>query len=318
MTDSRGFQGICGLGAESPWGTAVVATQLFPFLSEGITDAFEQIPNDANLGLAALRPPSQGVERATGTLAGIWRYVDSDLLLQHFFGDLTAGTYSMQDTIDDTGLTVAIEKGVSVWEFAGYKVGQLVIAGQAGGYMQVQTTGQASTLDLSSIINTSGVLSGLSISGNNILFQEIDFRIADQADALGAGDALNISSLTVTMSRNQTEAVVNQQTILEPMENGHRDVTLQFTLPRYQSNSLITLHRAQTPVQARLYWTDGSKSKEILLPNGLITSVSPNIGGPGLVPVQVSVTWYGNQGDNALNSPYDMSAITAELELNET
>lgn len=320
MADSHGFAGILGLGIEtSNWGTEVVATERFPFLSETLTDNFDQIPDEALEGKAGMRPHEQGIERAVGGFVGNWRYDTTQLLLQHFLGTLAAGQYTLDENLDDTGLTVAIQKTVDVWTFPGYKPSQVTISGDANGIVQIAAeNGVAKQLVLASGTNTTGVLAALTNSAENVLFHEMTFQIANLDDHIAAGDAFSVSSFNLVINRNHAPADVNAQQVLEPKEDGRRQVTLSFQLPRYSANTFVTWHRSNTPIQGRIYFTDGAGTKEFLLPHGRVTSAPPNIAGAGLVPVPVEITWYRNAGVNTNAVTYDMNAITEELVLNET
>jgi hypothetical protein len=312
MATGRGYAGLLGVGSESTWGTEVVATQRVPFLSESITDVFTMIQDESLEGKQARRYADQGPEDLAGTIDSNFRYTNSQLLLSAFFGQLTAGKYTMLETTESVSRTLAIEKVVSVHTYTGVKVNQITIAGTPTDRVTIAYDVIAKDAIRTSVTNTSGVLSALTDTAENILFTELNFRIGDLVDALVVGDEMGISAFELMVNRNLDQVHTNQsRLVIEPLENGRREGTFKITIPRYQAQTFLGWKDSHTKLQARLNFTNGTNTKEILLPEMLITSVDPLVSGPELYPLEVEMMLFRDQSNSIL-------AINQEIEINET
>jgi hypothetical protein len=303
MATGRGFPAIMGIGAETTWGTVVAATAKLPFISETLVDGFNHIQNVALLGQAARARPLQGARESGGAVVGYWNYDLAQPLLTHFFGQHTVAVgddhYDMQDTIDDKGLTLAIDKQVSVHEFAGFKVSELQISGTPTDGVRWQATGVAKSRSLTSVTNTSVTLAALSEPGTPMVFHELVLRVGDLADALASGDNVeHLGGFTLTINRNLESAPINSQQLEEALENNFRDATLVLNVTRYDTDQWINWQTNHTTLQATLTFTRSSAYKIIQLPQLLVTSCPTNVGGPGMIPATINLSLHPNR-DNS-------------------
>jgi hypothetical protein len=316
-----GFQGILGVGKETTWGTAVAATQKVAMLSESINQQFEHIINPALMGSAARSLAIKGPRRTSGTIQALFTYTLADRLWEQFFGTFVNEAsgedhYNMDSFSTGKSLTVALQKQVSVWEFAGWKGNTLTLTGTPGEGMRFSIDGFAKAVDLASAVNTTNVLAALTDPLDMVLFSEVTLLVNDNlTEALDSGDEVDLSQFQLTMNRNMEEILINDPHPLEPFENDLRDTTLSFTIPLYMSNTFINHHLNHTRLQAKLICTNGTRSKIFRFPKLLCTSAPVNITGPDLRPVEVNLTAY--QDINNENTTTEMN-FTEEVRLFES
>jgi hypothetical protein len=307
MPTGRGFQSILGIKAESTWGTAVAADTKLPFISEDLNETFQHIANESLVGAGIRQRASQGPREVAGGFEAYWTYALAQPLLKHFFGNHTVAAsaddyYDLQETIDGNSLTVAIAKQVSVHEFAGFKCNELTLTGSPTDGVRIGASGFAKQRSLSSVLNTSASLAALSEPANFVQFHHLVLRIADCVDALASGDAVAVAGFTLTLTRNLEPAMVNSQLPLEALENNFREATLELEVPRYTTDQFLTWQASHTLLQADMVFTSGSLVKTIRMPQLTVVSAPPNVGGPGLIPVTVSLALASNRDAGNANT----------------
>lgn len=323
MAIAHGFESILGVGAESTVGTPVVVTDKVPFRSEDLNEMFNQVQDNSLCGPAARPKPQQGTGIVEGSIEYHLRYTQNQLLLKTFFGTyltdtpvVGTNTYSLDPNIDGSSLTVAIDKQVSVWEFAGWKPSELTISGSNTEGIIIEADGMAISLDLASALNTTGVLSGLSVSEDIVLFQDVTLRIGDLADALDSSDDLSVSEFEININRALEATEVNSRNRLEALENAFRETTLEITIPRYELNTFINFHKNHTQLQASLSVSDGTNTIEFLIPNMLVMEYEAAVEGPEFVPH--AVTFTAHPDTNSDNSFISLNDSLAEIEIRES
>ncbi len=295
MAIAHGFSTIMGVGSEVTLGTQVAATQKICFISETLAANIVEVLDNSLCGTAARGLGQPGTREISGGFVFPWRVGLELIPLQKFFGTFTTdspgvgqNTYSLDNSIDGDGYTVAIDKQVSVYEFAGYKGSSLIITGNSADGIRIAIDGFATELDLNSVINTSGTLAALAEEGNITLFQDTVFRIANLVDALQASDAFSISDFSIEINRGLEPVEVNAHNRTEALENAFRESTLTFTVPQYSSDFFVDAHEAHTTLQFDMVITNGSSIKTIQSPLLVVTSYSNNVGGPEFVPLEVT------------------------------
>jgi hypothetical protein len=321
MPTARGFQGVAGIVKEVTLGTVVAVTTKLPLISESLSDQFAHIQNAALTGSATRGRAIQGARSAGGQLVCYWNYDVRQPLLEQFFGTWTDGDpdedyYTMDATIDGKGLTIAIEKTVSVHEFAGVKVGAFTLSGSPSDGVRWTADVFAQSRSLTSVTNTTAVLAALAEAGDPMQFHDLTLRIGDQANDLASGDDVEMENFSLAIGRNMIQKQVNSTTLLEARENGFQDGTLTVQLPLYDSDQFLTWHASHTPLQASLIATFGTFTKYVNLPNILVTSANPVLSGPELVGYTVSFSVHNNAaGDNA-STDMDFAEAIRIFELN--
>jgi hypothetical protein len=243
-----------------------------------------------------------------------WNYDVRQPLLEQFFGTWTDGDpnedfYTMDDIIDGKGLTVAINKGVSVHEFAGVKVGSWTLSGSPADAVRWSADVFAQSRSLTSVTNTSAVLAALGEPGDPMQFHDLTLRIGDQANDLASGDDVDVENFSLQINRNMIQKQVNSTTLLEARENAFQDGTLTIQLPLYDSDQFITWHANHTPLQASLIFSAGGNTKYINLPQLLVVQANPVFSGPELVGYSVPLSLHHNLGGSNGNTDMPEEAI---------
>lgn len=340
MATGQGYASRCGIEIESSWGTAAAVASVMPFTSEGINRSIAKIEAmylDGNAGKKALY---NSVVSALGDLSGEipLNYLHTrglEYLLWAFAGGNGSDgggsgylQYKLSNTVGNS-LTLAFNKSVSCWEISGAKVNTLEVSGNAGEAVKftanmiarnILRTGDAG------ITNTISGVNALSALGDPDLamFDDLVFRIGDQANALGSGDQYAISSFSISMNNNLSEPTfptvtssrTNSLLTIEPLRNGFREITFNITIPRYESDQFFSWLNADTALQADFKITTASSHiLNFLFPNIRITEVTAPIGGPELNTLSISCTAIRNNGTNTYMTYEDTDAIAEELGL---
>lgn len=309
MPTNRGFQTIMGIGLQSAWATAVAVTGRIPYVSDSLEHQFNQIANAALVGTHTRGKPSQGAEVSGGSFTARLTYDVQQPVLQQFFGSWTDGDpdedyYTFDAETDDSGLTIAINRIVSIHEYVGFKTSTFTLNGTAGEVVTYTCEGMAKDRLISGTTNSAGDLSGLSDEGAHVVYHEASLWIGDLANDLTSGDAVSPSQFTLTLNRNLQADEVNSQTLLEAYENDFASGQLTFTLPRYASNQFVTWHEAHTSLQAILSFTDGTNTIAINMPKLCVVTNPVQQAGAGLLTLPITMELYNN--DDGANSNTDM------------
>jgi hypothetical protein len=286
---SLGYLSKCGVGKESVYGVPVLVTQCAAMISENITDDFTQLPDLTLQGRASGRQPDQGMQPIKGDLVLAWRYVPQDLILEQWFGSLASGIYTPLLSVQGKGLTIAFWKRQSVWELSGCKISKLVFAGTTTG-VKLTASLMATGITRSSVLNTAAVLDALPLNtADTVLFTDLRLRHGERSGPLGSEDEYGVSDFTLTLDRPMDEQFTNQgRQAIEMLENNVRTTTLAFKVPRYDSDQFYTWRDAQARLQTEFYFSGGSHSKKILLPQVTMATVKSAIAGPAPLPVDVT------------------------------
>ena len=296
MAIAHGFSAMLGVGSEVTLGTPVASTQKICFISETLSEKINEVLDNSLCGSAARGIGQPGTRIISGGFVFPWRTGLALIPLQKFFGTFaedtpTTGqnTYSLDPSIDGDGYTVAIDKQVAVYEWAGFKASSLTITGIPSDGVRIALDGFAISLSLTSVINTTGVLEALDEEGDIILFQDTTFRIRDLSDTLDSGDDIDISQFSIELNRQLEPVEINSHNRTEALENGFRESTLKITIPQYANDYFVDAHRNHTPLQFQAIITNGSAVKTIQAPKLIVTEYTNSISGPTFVPMEVTL-----------------------------
>jgi hypothetical protein len=243
----------------------VAADELLPFLSEAIGETIESNRDMNLIAHAGYDESYVGNKAYNGAVPVTARYGDYDLLLAIALGatgtpalqtDLYLNTYTLNDDMDNS-FTMAFDKQVSIWEYAGCKINSLTIRGTAGMPVEFEFDIVCKALDVSSGTNTSGTMnSAVFLAAPVIMTEDLTLWIGDNADALDSGDEIEVTSFELVINNTlRTDLYTNQATISEPIRNGRRVIDLTLGLGTYESNTYKTWYQNNTDVQARLKFT---------------------------------------------------------------
>jgi hypothetical protein len=343
MPTGQGTLSRCALGVESTWGAGVAVTELIPFTSESIARTIAQLQSEYIDGYAGRRrmynsivSPAGGLEfemiwdEITGGIIGLERLIKGSMGASARDGSNNLNKYYFAEDIA-ASYTIAFNKLVSVWEAQGCKINALIISGEAGqklkGSVEILARNLLRTGD-AGIVNAAAAITGISptIVPQNVMFDDVVFRLGDQADALASGDRLKISSFNLGLGNKLSDhehasvdaTNVDSSLSMEFLRSGFRDVKLSITIPRYISDQILTWLNSKTALQADLKITSGSYQFNILLPNIKVAGdPAIPISGPELVKAAFNFVALRNAGTNTYMTFQDTTAIIDELAIED-
>lgn len=336
----QGFASRCALGVESSWGGGVAFTELIPFMSESINRAIAQIQSqylDGKAGSRSLKNSSISVvgalegemvfDEITGGIIGIERLIRGALGSGTWDAVNSLTQYTLADTISRS-YTIGFNKQTSVWEIAGAKINSLTIAGSAGEPItfSVDIIGRnlLRTGD-TGIVNAAAAITGINPTNipGQVYFDDLVFRLADQANALASGDQFSINSFELVINNNLSDPTfgtidsTNTDIDLthEPIRNDFREILLSMTMPRYTADTIFNWLKNATGLQADLLFTPaGGDLLSLFLPNmKVVGDPEASIGGASLIEPTFNFRCLRNAGTNSYLTLTDSTAITEEL-----
>jgi hypothetical protein len=318
MATNVGFASAVGYGLESTWATAVAVTASLKYLSDTMDQTRAKIVRATNRGRGARDANRATHYVAGGGLTGLLTYDLAQSWLTHFIGafndDVGGDYYSVLDQVV-TGLTVAIDRVTSVHEFVGCVIDSVTLAGDPDSGVTFEWALTAKNRLISGQTNNAAAVAALSEPGSDVLFHECTLRVGDMGDALAAGDNLSISQFSVEINRNKATNAVNSLYQLQSKENGHRDVMLSFTIPRYEADTFLAWEAAATALQANLIMTDSTNTKDLRFSHLTVESVVINQSDDSMAEVPVVMRAHENESATNTNTGFDFEA---EIQLYES
>ena len=293
-----GIEGILAIAKQdaNAYDTAKLATDKVPFLSESIELEDTILNHDYLYGGAATIDQQVVFKPISGTIESYLNYstinatpapdefISSTLLIGLAMGGAPVfdGGRNELVGIDDLDVfgTIAVDKGMSsvdLWETSGAFVSGFTISGSANEYIKLSSEIQAGalTIDVNSVNTPTTVRAMDDVLSSLLMFSEGCFRIGDQDGALASTDSMGISAFTLSYSNNLTEAQQatcdDQNTLgasesahtvttqpIKPVRNGFREVTFEFTVPRYEADIFMGWRDDGTKLQADFKFSDTS------------------------------------------------------------
>jgi len=303
MPDGPGFQTRIGIGLEGTWKTAVAPTELISFKSEGMKKEIARIQNAILDGKASRLADDAGINNYGGPIPCELTYQDLDMMFALFFGANAAvsddGIYytrrfSYVDKVAKSG-TIVIDKIVTGWNFLGSKISKFELSSSASDGT-VDVTFEVISGILQRATAYQATVQGLSLSGApKVTFDDLTLRIGDQVDALGSGDDIKPTSISISGDRKLTVDHVNDRDPLEATEDDRPEFTFKFGLDRYKDDTFPDFGDADTKLQTTIDFVSGPYQYLFEIPELKITSPPPiNVSGAGKIPVEVEAMAYRN------------------------
>lgn len=300
MPTSVGFASACGYGLESTWATAVSVTNALKYLSDSMDQTRAKIVRATNRGRGARDANRAAHYVAGGGITGLLTYDLAQPWLTHLFGafndDAGGDYYSMSDQVT-SGLTIAIDRVTSVHEYVGAVIDSATISGDPENGVQFEWALTAKNRLLSGQTNNAAAVAALAEPGADVLFHECTIRVGDLVDVLASGDNLSVSSFSIEINRNKVAQAVNSLYRLQSKENGHRDVLLNLTLPRYEADTFLAWEAAGTALQAGIIMTNGTRTKEWRFSHMAVESAVINQGDDAQAEVPIVLRAFENESN---------------------
>ena len=304
MADALGVLSRMGIVTRSAWTDAfATVTSMVPFLSEGLTSKFTLMQNDTLQGYGARLPGDQGVEWIQGPTEHHFNYNSLDMFLAAVMGVDTAGTITIADEVTNKYYAFEFEKGAKRYRFCACKGGKFTISGEKDKYIKLAVDWYARIFDM---VDTA--FPTLAQPTNVLVpFDDLVFRLGDQADALTGSDVFGIESFEIVFDRAyktddyQTHASTPRQP-LEPIAGDWRVCELSIKLPRYAANTIAGWKDANTPLQADLMFTGpATYTKKFELPELRVSDgFNMSIGGPAPLTIDGKFTGYRSSAGNPM------------------
>lgn len=328
MALGAGKNARTGIGLESlagAWGTLVAPTILLPFTTENLNPEREWQQNDALTNVLGQESPHLVGKKVAGSLQVYASYRNSEFLLMLALAGTAvksggASPYSHTFDLGETwtrAISIIIEKDVNCWNITGAMINTLTLNSTTGGvFWDIDIIAKLVTL----ATTHRAALAALTYTESDPrLFHQdgLQFRIGDTADALADGDKVAVSDLSLSLNN---KLVVDEKTsesglyISRPVPNGKPELTLSFTMPRLEAQTLIDAQLAGTKMQADILFTGGvvgagNYTMTINLPTLFILSAPTNIGGEELINVPVTCQCVRNDGNANMSETNQMELI---------
>jgi len=305
------------------WATPGLFTNadLWPILSEDISNEIEQLQNDELGGCVEPGPADSGNQIVRGSITRYLHYEGDELALAVGLGSTSfvpgspnVLTLTRQGDLTGLGITLFIDKGISVWKVDVAKVDQVSIAGTASdGRVMVTYTIIGSAMPYSGSDDFSTLTEPAAAQYNYVLFRHLQYMINGETDAaLDPGsDLQKLNGFNLDMTNALAEDFRAAVTSEEPDRDGWGLVTGGVTIGKYTSNDRVAQFAAQTRVKQQWLFTgSGSYQMEINSPSAVLTEATPQIPGPGRIPHDYS--W---NGQRAVAVPSGMDAVDTHMVL---
>ncbi|MFH1378905.1 MAG: phage tail tube protein [bacterium] len=311
MTTALGSLARVAAGKESDWGSGVAVTDLIPALSESIEASYDYNYRETLVGDGGRRKGTFTGRSIMGglTVEAIYDLIAGDpygieLFILAALGTCTrdavndSNQYTVADQIDEH-LTVCINDQVSLREYISAMVRGFTFTlsqnenGQFDFDLIAKEEYKTGDAGITNAIADLAALDPTSMLVTPLRFDDATFRIADVANVLASGDAVGISSVTISFRRSLTDAqftTASSSRTIRPRENAAREVTLSFDIPRYDSTTFLAWRDNKTELQADLKFTSGTYQFNFHLPCVEILTLGKPLSGPGLYMQTVNCT----------------------------
>lgn len=298
MSDAHGIGSRMGLVSRTSWAQAFAAvTSFVPFLDEGLTAAFNRIMDDSLEGEGARLPSEQGNLVVGGTINHNMDYTNMIQYLEYCMGADSGTALTIVNALAKYGF-LEFDKGVERHRIGAGKMTKFVLSGEKDGIIKCA----ADWYMYNFAASATAMATPAYTKGDVIYFNQMVFRIADQLNALVAGDAIGIESFEIAFDRapkadDYESDPTNPQLPLEALENDFRACTLNFKCARFNDDNkhLVGWRGTDTPLQGDLTFTGGSNTMTVKFPQLRITEgfMAP-IEGPGVITLNGTCEAYRN------------------------
>jgi hypothetical protein len=261
---AKGFNTKAVIVPEAMYGTlAESGQQALPIISETLTKNYVYMQNEVKVAGGASRLPSQlGNQTAGGTVTCEWDYDNCSELLTAAIGSLALGVFTPTEDLDDK-YSIILDKELKRHQFLGGMCQEMRIRGGAG-INNGKTLLETDWIFRSMTESDTAILADTLTASGKIKHSNLTFRIGNGTDALAAGDALPLVEYTFRVRNNLSViyASGNSGSIIQPVRQSMREVTLEITLPYYSSDdettAIKTAAAAHSLLQADFTWSDGT------------------------------------------------------------
>jgi hypothetical protein len=318
MADSTGILAAMGIKDLGSWGASWVAVdEKIPVETEGLTQAYTRIADESLTGSAGRTASDQGVQMVQGPTNHVLDYNNYDTIFEMVFGTKSTRTFTLSDDLVAKWVGIELDKQVSRWRFWACKATKLVLSGEADQHVKAVVDWIARDIDRAA---TAFPLNDTDLPGarTKVRFEDLDFWIADHADAIAAGDRVRISSFELEVDKvlvpddyaSKSGTLLDEKKPLEPIPNGFRVVNFKITIPRYDADTFQDWSDDDEPLQAKMTFTRGGETFVVDLPDlRIVEGPNANIGGAERLQQEISFEVYKPGSTNPLYTGGEVRAI---------
>lgn len=329
-----GYHSMCGIGLDSlagDWGAFVVPTIKQPFTDESIDQVTEWLEDNALCGKRGREYPTIIGKKTSGTLRVHANHRVSEFLYFAALGGAdtfsgVADPYTHQlDKGEDIvrAMSIIIDKdpyGASVikpWQIHGAMINKLTLTSSVteGVLIELELIAQKITRDDTHRAALVALACGQRVA--RLFHNNMVLRMADTVDALAAGDIQKISEFSLSIDNKlvpDDRSSVSGEYIHQPIVGGKPDFILNFSIPRYEADTLLDAKDGGTLLQADIIYTGvtlggGTYGTTIKLPTLYVKSLPAPVSGEEKIALVGMAQCYRNNG----NTP--MAAVTEEIQI---
>lgn len=265
---------IVAVKKATTWNTAVACGALngILILKEGVKGGPAYEPDDSLQTWPKVG--DLGAKSYQGDITAAMRYRGLDLLLALAMGTAgspaqqggtTAYLHTLQLATSTEGkfCTLAIDKGHSVWEYAGCKIAGFTLRGEAGKPLELVAHVICSDLARNTTAGTNNNTTMASVTipdtQRRVHFRQGVWWINAQGDAaLDADDAIYPNKFELVFKRKlSTDPVAASDVIQEPLEDGKPEVRLTLAFPKYTADTYLDAFVNETYQKLQVKFTGG-------------------------------------------------------------
>lgn len=273
MSKASGVEIRAAAKKATTWGTPVAcgAADGVLLTMDTLKKTIENHP-DGSLGQPFVKQRDQGEIKTGGAMNAFLRYDGLDLLLALVMGTTEgaptqqgataayAQTFTLKDALDGLFGTIAINKGVNVFEYPSAKIMGFTLKGEMGKPVGIDFDVVADNEDPASATNDLTSFANVTIfePEHRVLMSQAVFRMNDESgDAIDDGDKVYPSSFELSFKRKlKGDYVVGgANKINEPLTEDTPEVKLKLTFPRYSATTYLSDLGADTRKKLDIVFT---------------------------------------------------------------
>lgn len=330
-----GYHSACGIGLNSlagDWDTFVPPTVKQPFTDESLDQVTEWLEDNALCGKRGREYPTIIGKKTSGALKVYANHRVSEFLYFAALGgaDTKSGEaepYTHQlDKGEDIvrSMSILIDKdpyGTTVikpWQIHGAMINKLTLVSSAieGVHLELELVARRITRDVTHRAALIALSCGQRVA--RLFHNTMVLRLADTVDALaGDGDIQKITDFSLSIDNKlvgDDHTSASGVFIHQPIVGGKPDFILNFSIPRYEADTLIDAKDDGTMMQADIIYTGatlggGNYKTTINLPTLYIKSLPAPVGGEEKISLSGMAQCYKNNGNT------NMTGITEEIQV---
>jgi hypothetical protein len=311
--------------------------------TESITMDSQLINSDGATGVRSRVSGERGNEFHAGDATFDMKYRGLDVLFGLAFGLVAdpvqqggedAYLHLFQPALDLEGLmgTLVFNKLVSVWEYPSAKINSITITHEAGGLMELSVNVIASSLNRNRYSGTNNFTTVASITVPSerqfAIFEHLQVWMKKNDDAEDWLDTNKVypNSVSFTLNNNMDGADVTTRygrTIDQALEDGFFEVTGTIGFSKYEEEKFVEASQTKDIQNIKMEWT-GDKvipgattvvpKMTLYFPEVQIATASPNMEGPGKLPLSADFTAARALADPVgIPTGYGAYAVSMEL-----